>query len=1208
MQNISVKYEERATGRFWRPWCQPVPAQQLHRHFGQDVGLNISPPLPSHVDFRKVSCNNGGYLLDSNKLITKNRYFILDQPSENSSNLKFKINSPPLPATIERIRVNKRANRSRVKEPSLPQSNTTPNNVKFSSNYPKSFKNLQSNERLKSKKFKILSCNTRSITNKFKSTLNLLHKQDVDMAVFSEINTKKLRKFPGFTPFIKYSKLRFHGVCILVNNSIANNVLRVGEEDLELVHLRIDSCVPPLNVVGTYLDVESDQSRDDLDLVWSKLVNKLNMIIESGEAICLIGDLNRSLKERPSYGTKLLRNFLQENTMTLLNDESIPTRFDPFTKKGSVLDLCLISNNIKSCVNNFKVDTSLDWTPYSESKRRGETVKKYTDHRSIMVEIFMPVKEMKRGKRIPVINYSNREGWLKYPEVSNKYAEKMIEVINTVTNPDKLEARLNFIDEEIAIECFGLTWQGSGKKTKKKTQKELQEMYDNEQKELDDLLSNGLKGKGLDNKMYKLRSLINGPKHAKQDPQAINHPVTGELITNREEIKNVSLEHNKKILTKNEILPEDEAEIERQKLAHKEIMESEDKEQWTLNFLTFLKVLSKIKDKGKNMYKNLNKSGERYQLAVFLYMSKLIKTEQLPKLFARTSLSQLWKKKGSPLDLNNMRFIHMKNWRPRLLENLVTEQMKESIVNATPKFQLGGMPGASSVEHLVVLKTWMKMLEQNKGNGIFQCWDMSKFFDKESLLDCLNTLKTAANIDNKSYRLWYKLNEDTEISVKTSVGESKSAVVPNSIGQGSVGAALVSSLNIGDAMAKTFKNVTTASIGSRKLNTLVFQDDIAKMNDNLGQARDACTKIDKMLKRKQLSVNYDKSKFLIFGKNKYRKKVLKNIEKDPMIMGGQQIQHSSVEKYFGDLIHEKGCEQSIKETVNKRIQGLTSKADEIIQIAESPIMGGLGNSTIAFRLFEAQIIPALLHNAESWIGITDKIIKDLQDFQDKFIRKVLQLPTSTTKAIYQWDSGMLSMKWRIALKKLLFVNKIMQKDHTNIAMRTLLEEFNNKIEGLGHECDSLAHSVGLPDLRCLSRTKREIKTAVIQQDRLEIKEKFESSVKVGHRLTEDPENWSYLNTMPLHTARLWSRIRCYAIKGVKMNQKGSHIADLNCRFCTTNVPETQEHLEFCAGMEFERWGLDLAEREGQLMFWRRVTVKLSKLAVATRPSRRGALN
>ena len=106
--------------------------------------------------------------------------------------------------------------------------------------------------------------------------------------------------------------------------------------------------------------------------------------------------------------------------------------------------------------------------------------------------------------------------------------------------------------------------------------------------------------------------------------------------------------------------------------------------------------------------------------------------------------------------------------------------------NATPHLQLGGKPGASSVEHLVVLKTWMKMLEQTNSKGIFQCWDMSKFFDKESLLDCLNTLKTKAGIDNKSYRLWYKLNENTEISVKTSVGESATATIPNTIGQGKV--------------------------------------------------------------------------------------------------------------------------------------------------------------------------------------------------------------------------------------------------------------------------------------------------------------------------------------------------------------------------------------------------------------------------------------
>jgi len=53
---------------------------------------------------------------------------------------------------------------------------------------------------------------------------------------------------------------------------------------------------------------------------------------------------------------------------------------------------------------------------------------------------------------------------------------------------------------------------------------------------------------------------------------------------------------------------------------------------------------------------------------------------------------------------------------------------------------------------------------------------------------------------------------------------------------GSVGAALVSSLNIGDAMAEVFRDVATTSSGTLGLNTLVFQDDISKMNDHLGQA------------------------------------------------------------------------------------------------------------------------------------------------------------------------------------------------------------------------------------------------------------------------------------------------------------------------------------------------------------------------------------
>ena len=72
-------------------------------------------------------------------------------------------------------------------------------------------------------------------------------------------------------------------------------------------------------------------------------------------------------------------------------------------------------------------------------------------------------------------------------------------------------------------------------------------------------------------------------------------------------------------------------------------------------------------------------------------------------------------------------------------------------------------------------------------------------------------------------------------------------------------------------------------------------------------------------------------------------------------------------------------------------------------------MGGLGNST---SLYEATIIPDLLHNCESWIGINNKHLKSLQDFQDKVTRKLLRLAKSTPKAIINWDIGLQPMKCR----------------------------------------------------------------------------------------------------------------------------------------------------------------------------------------------------
>ena len=97
------------------------------------------------------------------------------------------------------------------------------------------------------------------------------------------------------------------------------------------------------------------------------------------------------------------------------------------------------------------------------------------------------------------------------------------------------------------------------------------------------------------------------------------------------------------------------------------------------------------------------------------------------------------------------------------------------------------------------------------------------------------------------------------------------------------GEALVSSLNIRCALKDTFRGTSSTKLGLMPLNSLIMQDDISKMNDSLEDARSGCDKIDNKLKRKQLSVNYDISKYLLIGSQKFRNEMLKPLKDNPRL-------------------------------------------------------------------------------------------------------------------------------------------------------------------------------------------------------------------------------------------------------------------------------------------------------------------------------------
>ena len=178
----------------------------------------------------------------------------------------------------------------------------------------------------------------------------------------------------------------------------------------------------------------------------------------------------------------------------------------------------------------------------------------------------------------------------------------------------------------------------------------------------------------------------------------------------------------------------------------------------------------------------------------------------------------------------------------------------------------------------------------------------------------------------------------------------------------------------------------------------------------------------------------------------------------------------------------------------------------------------------------------------------------LLEFQDKFIRKLLRLPQSTPKAILHWDVDMKLLKWRVAERKLNFVNKIMARENSNITKKVIMSEVllkdmqNVTIKGLAHECKSLSEELSIQNVVINRVNKSTIRQATEALDKKEKRIDMENSKKVGDRLTDNPKDNTYLSEMSLLRSRIWIRHRVRMIKGVKYNIKRSY-KDLSCRFC-----------------------------------------------------------
>ena len=278
--------------------------------------------------------------------------------------------------------------------------------------------------------------------------------------------------------------------------------------------------------------------------------------------------------------------------------------------------------------------------------------------------------------------------------------------------------------------------------------------------------------------------------------------------------------------------------------------------------------IKKFRQSGKRNYDFITRAGKTFQNSVFKLCQRMIEIEQFPKYFQDTTLHMIFKGgKGRNEVLSDNRFIHSKPWFPRLMEGLVVEEgLREALLQGSSMYQVGGQPGHRTEELVFAMKSIVaKQMMEGKAT-IIQCWDISKFFDKERIEDAVLTcLRRGA--DEKAVRLWYNLNKDTKIQVKTGVGLSEKTEVGAVLGQGTIGGALISQAVLDDGIKDNFQpgGQDELEYGEVPLAPMMYQDDLIHGAGGLEEAILANTKIDITMKQRGLSLNEAKSVFFNYG-------------------------------------------------------------------------------------------------------------------------------------------------------------------------------------------------------------------------------------------------------------------------------------------------------------------------------------------------------
>ena len=438
-----------------------------------------------------------------------------------------------------------------------------------------------------------------------------------------------------------------------------------------------------------------------------------------------------------------------------------------------------------------------------------------------------------------------------------------------------------------------------------------------------------------------------------QTPYSITN-TEGIKLDNRSDIQEEYTKYYKKLLKTRE--PDNESERIIEEEVNKNFQEIIRKTNQTDSITNEMvkKAIAKLKNKRASdrlgwRAEWLKEGGEEIVKSLSILFNRIEREQRTLIQWRQTTIKSIYKGGNKANISESQRGIFLINIISKVYELV---KITQNDVSKMSKMQAAGRKERSAMDNLIIMNTIIENQRAQKLNTYMFFADAVKCFDKLWLKDCLLEMYNLG-YDPNTLKILYEMNKETDVIIKTTVGNTDNIQVKEVVKQGTIFGPIMccaetSTVNsIGEEVKYRY--------GKINIGMPVFMDDIATAGkaEHIRKGINNCARMER---EKKISFGLKKTKYMIVKTGREEEEEINETVK------AGRIQRTDKCKYLGITISTDG-------QLTEHIKELNTRCDiinrEICAIGAKTQVGK-EEVRVKLKLFETCLMPALLYGMEAW--------------------------------------------------------------------------------------------------------------------------------------------------------------------------------------------------------------------------------------------------